>query len=265
MTETTPTTDAEPASTDDAGEAVLRTEGITKRFGGLTAVDDVDVRIDRGEIVGLIGPNGAGKSTLFNCITGTLRADEGRVYLRGQDVSDWSEHKIAQGGLGRMFQQTRVFGDMSARKNLLLAAQDGGAGVGDLIRRPGSDLHERAEELLSYVDLDGLADVRAGRMSFGQQKLLEFAMELMSEPDVLLMDEPAGGINPSMIENLIDYIRTANEDEEATIFLIEHNMDFVMEIADRIYVLAHGEKIAEGTPAEIQNDERVLDAYLGRE
>ncbi|MBV0901859.1 ABC transporter ATP-binding protein [Haloarcula salina] len=249
----------------ESDRAVLRTDGVTKRFGGLTAVSDVNVEIHRGEIVGLIGPNGAGKSTLFNCITGTLTPDEGQVYLQGEDVTDWPEHKIARAGLGRMFQETRVFGDMTVRKNLLLAAQEGGADVGNLLRRPDDSLLARTDELLDYVDLAGLADTRAGRMSFGQQKLLEFAMELMSEPEILLMDEPAGGINPSMLENLIDYIRNANEDEETTIFLIEHNMDFVMEIADRIYVLAHGERIAEGTPEEIQNDQTVLDAYLGRE
>jgi len=261
MSEATDAAATEPATED----AVLWTDGVTKRFGGLTAVDDVDVEVHNGEIVGLIGPNGAGKSTLFNCITGTLSADEGRVYLQGRDVTDWPEYKIARDGLGRMFQETRVFGDMTVRKNLLLAAQEGGAGVGNLLRRPDHRLLEEADELLEYVDLGGLADVRAGRLSFGQQKLVEFAMELMGDPDLLLMDEPAGGINPAMLENLIEYIQRANEDEEATIFLIEHNMDFVMEIADRIYVLAHGERIAEGTPAEIQNDQRVLDAYLGRE
>ena len=254
-----------PATDTDSDRAVLRTDGVTKRFGGLTAVDDVDIEIHSGEIVGLIGPNGAGKSTLFNCITGTLTPDEGRVYLQGEDVTDWPEHKIARAGLGRMFQETRIFGDMTVRKNLLLAAQEGGANVSSLMRRPDSSLLARTDELLDYVDLGGLAETRAGRMSFGQQKLLEFAMELMSEPEILLMDEPAGGINPSMLGNLIDYIRDANEEQESTIFLIEHNMDFVMDIADRIYVLAHGERIAEGTPEEIQNDQRVLDAYLGRE
>jgi len=254
-----------PTADTDSDRAVLRTDGVTKRFGGLTAVDDVDIEIHSGEIVGLIGPNGAGKSTLFNCITGTLTPDEGRVYLQGEDVTDWPEHKIARAGLGRMFQETRIFGDMTVRENLLLAAQEGGADISSLLRRPDSSLLARTDELLDYVDLGGLAETRAGRMSFGQQKLLEFAMELMSEPEILLMDEPAGGINPSMLGNLIEYIRSANEEQESTIFLIEHNMDFVMDIADRIYVLAHGERIAEGTPEEIQNDQRVLDAYLGRE
>jgi branched-chain amino acid transport system ATP-binding protein len=255
----------EQVVTATAGDAVLRAEGITKRFGGLTAVDHVDVEVHEGEIVGLIGPNGAGKSTLFNCITGTLTADEGRVTLQGQDVTDWPEYKIGRSGLGRMFQETRIFGGMSVRKNLLLAAQEGGADIGGLLQQPNDSLLDRTNELLDYVDLGGLADTRAGRLSFGQQKLIEFVMALMGEPDLLLMDEPAGGINPAMLENLIEYIRTANDEEEATIFLIEHNMDFVMEIADRIYVLAHGERIAEGTPEEIQNDERVVNAYLGRE
>jgi branched-chain amino acid transport system ATP-binding protein len=246
------------------GDTVVRTEGITKHFGGLTAVDDVDIEVESGEIVGLIGPNGAGKSTLFNCITGTLAPDEGRVFLGDEEVTDWPEHKIAREGLLRMFQHTRIFGGMTVMQNMLTAA-DEDVDVTATLTRPSDESREQATELLQYVGLWGLRDVRAGRMSFGQQKLLEFAMALMSDPDVLLMDEPAGGINPSMIEKLLDYIRDANTEQEVTILLIEHNMDFVMEIADRIYVLAHGEKIAEGPPEEIQNDERVLDAYLGRE
>ncbi|MFB6178723.1 MAG: ABC transporter ATP-binding protein [Halorientalis sp.] len=245
-------------------ETVVRTEGVTKHFGGLTAVNGVDLHVDRGEIVGLIGPNGAGKSTLFNCITGTYTADDGHIYLNETDVTDWPEHKISQEGLSRMFQQTRVYQDMTVFDNLLAAGQTK-AGVFAKLRPPDTETRERADELLSYVDLGGLRDVRAGRMSFGQQKLLEFAMALMTDPEVLLMDEPAGGINPSMIEQMLDYIRDTNTEEEVTILLIEHNMDFVMEIADRIYALAHGERIAEGTPAEIQENERVLDAYLGRE
>jgi len=247
-----------------AGEMVIRTEDVTKRFGGLVAVDSVNMHVDQGEIVGLIGPNGAGKSTLFNCITGTCPVDGGGVYLRGEDVTDWAEHRRAQAGLGRMFQQTRVYQDMTVEENLLASAQRNNSFLAQF-RRPDSETRERAAELLAYVDLDGLASVRAGRMSFGQQKLLEFAMALMADPEILLMDEPAGGINPSMIEQMLDYIRDTNTEQDVTILLIEHNMDFVMEIADRIYALAHGERIAEGTPEEIQNDDRVLDAYLGRE
>jgi len=260
MSETTTSATTEGASE----EPVLRGETLTKQFGGLTAVDAVDFRIDPGEIVALIGPNGAGKSTLFNCVTGTMTPDAGRVYLDGEDVTDWPEHRIAKVGLARTFQQTRIFGQMSVVENILVSGR-AEHGVGATMRRPAASAHEAADDLLEYVGLDGLRDVRAGRLSFGQQKLLEFAMALMAEPRILLMDEPAGGINPSMIERLLSYIRDANEERETTIFLIEHDMDFVMEIADRIYVLAHGQKIADGTPEQIQNDERVLDAYLGRE
>ncbi|MDG5775987.1 ABC transporter ATP-binding protein [Haloarculaceae archaeon H-GB2-1] len=250
--------------TESDSDVVLETQGVTKTFGGLTAVDDVDLAVEAGEIVGLIGPNGAGKSTLFNCITGTLTPDDGEIVLHGTTVTGKPEYEIAREGLGRMFQHTRVYGEMTVMRNMLVSAKRDG-GIGSVLRRPSEEAREQATELLQYVGLWGLRDVRAGRMSFGQQKLLEFAMALMAEPDVLLMDEPAGGINPSMLNKLIEYIRSANTDREVTIFLIEHNMDFVMEVADRIYVLAHGEKIAEGPPAEIQENDRVLDAYLGRE
>lgn len=256
---------AEPTTTTESNDrAVLRTDGVTKRFGGLTAVDHVDVAIDGGEIVGLIGPNGAGKSTFFNCITGALDADEGSVTLHDRDITDWSEDRIAREGLVRMFQHTRVYGEMSVLRNMLVSASVE-SGARATLTPPSDEAHTQARELLEYVGIWGLRDVKAGRMSFGQQKLLEFAMALMAEPDVLLMDEPAGGINPSMLNKLIEYIRSANVERDVTIFLIEHNMEFVMEVADRIYVLAHGEKIAEGTPEEIQDDDRVLDAYLGRE
>ena len=248
----------------DGGQSVVRTDGITKRFGGLTALDHVDVRVDRGEIVGLIGPNGSGKTTLFNCVTGAYEANEGDVFLDGRTITDWSEHRIAQSGLVRMFQHTRIYGGMTVEQNLLVSAHQDDS-LGRLFSRPSEAAREKATELLDYIGLRGVRDVPAGRLSFGQQKLVEFAMALIADPDVLLMDEPAGGINPSMIRQLLDYIREANDEEDVTIFLIEHNMDFVMEIADRIYVLAHGEKIAEGTPEQIQTDERVLDAYLGRE
>ena len=247
-----------------AGDPVIRTEGVTKRFGGLVAVDDVDIEVREGEIVGLIGPNGAGKSTLFNCVTGALTPSEGSIYYRDQEVTDWPEHKIASEGLVRMFQHTRVYGDMTVIDNMLVSAAED-TGLDRILLPPSDEARERAEELLRYIGLWGLKDTRAGRMSFGQQKLLEFGMALMADPDVLLMDEPAGGINPSMLQQLMDYIRDANTESSVTIFLIEHNMDFVMEVSDRIYALAHGEKIADGTPEEIQNDERVLDAYLGRE
>jgi branched-chain amino acid transport system ATP-binding protein len=245
------------------GDPILRVEDLTKRFGGLTAVDHVDVEVREGEIVGLIGPNGSGKTTLFDCIAGHQHPDEGSVFLRDEAVTDWPEHRIAGAGLGRMFQHTRIYDGMSVTRNMLVAASEDRT-LSRLFRPPSESARERAERLLKRVDLWDLREMRAGRMSFGQQKLLEFAMLLIADPDLLLMDEPAGGINPSMIRRMIDYIREANEGG-VTIFLIEHNMDVVMDVSDRVYVLAHGEKIAEGRPEEIQSNERVIDAYLGRE
>jgi branched-chain amino acid transport system ATP-binding protein len=251
------------SETESPGDPILRVEDLTKRFGGLTAVDHVNAEVREGEIVGLIGPNGSGKTTLFDCIAGRQHPDEGSVFLRGEAVTEWPEHRIAGAGLGRMFQHTRIYDGMSVLRNVLVSASEDRT-ISRLFRPPSDDARERAEELLKRVDLWDLREMRAGRMSFGQQKLLEFAMLLMSDPDLLLMDEPAGGINPSMIRRMLDYIREANEGG-VTIFLIEHNMDVVMDVSDRVYVLAHGEKIAEGRPDEIQSNQRVIDAYLGRE
>jgi branched-chain amino acid transport system ATP-binding protein len=245
-------------------DTVLQTEGVTKSFGNLVAVDHVDMHVDAEEIVGLIGPNGSGKSTLFNCITGELTPDEGSIFLDGNEITNRPQYRIANRGLYRMFQQTRVFGEMSVYDNMLLGGQRDSSIRATLIPAESS-IHERARELLDLVGLWQLRDLPAGRMSFGQQRLLEFAMLLMKEPRVLLLDEPAGGINPSMIEKLLDHIRRINSEQAVTIFLIEHNMEVVMSIADRIYVLGHGDLIAEGTPAEIRADERVIDVYLGRE
>ncbi|MFB6284169.1 MAG: ABC transporter ATP-binding protein [Halobacteria archaeon] len=238
--------------------SILATEELSKNFGGQNALDDVDVSVEKGEIVGLIGSNGAGKSTLFNCITGLNEPDGGKVFFRGDDVTGWTVTQAAQTGVVKTFQDTKIYGDMSVRRNLVVSAP--GSGV---LRPPSDELNNDAQEMLNYIDLEVVGDVMAGSLSYGQQKLLELGMALMADPEVLLMDEPASGINPTMINNVKRYIRDAREERGLTFFIIEHNMEFVMDIADRIYALGHGEKIAEGTPEEIQTDEAVLESYLG--
>lgn len=242
---------------------VLSGENVTKEFGGLTAVDTVDFEIQRGEIVGLIGPNGAGKSTLFDCITGVHDVDEGRIMFDDDDITDRSEHRIAQSGVIRLFQDVRVYQGMTLYDNMLVSVNHGTEDVADIFRQYDETAHQRAEELLREVDLWSMRGEEAGTLSYGQQKLLEFSMTLMADPDLLLLDEPVGGINPTMIQTVLAYIRDINEQREKTLFVIEHNMDVIMDISQRIYVMSNGEILAEGDPATIQSSERVKQAYLG--
>lgn len=242
---------------------ILEGKNVTKRFGGFTAVDSVDFEINRGEIVGLIGPNGAGKSTLFNCITSVLTPDEGTIRFDGKDITNEEEYRIAQSGIIRLFQDVRVYGDMTLYENLLVSRDHSTETTMDMFRRYDPTTRERAEELLREIDLWELRSERAGDLSYGQQKLVEFAMTLMADPDLLLLDEPAGGINPTMVENILSYITDVNQNRNKTLFVIEHNMDVIMSISDRIYVMGSGDVIAEGDPAEIKQSERVRNAYLG--
>lgn len=241
---------------------ILEGQNITKTFGGLTAVDGVDIEIEEGEIVGLIGPNGAGKSSLFNCITGTYEMDDGSIQFRGDDISELAEHQVAQQGLMRLFQEVRIYDEMTLYENLLVSVDHSEESTVDMFRRYPEAVHEQAEDLLKYVGLWEKRDIEAGELSYGQRKLLEFAMLLLADPDMLLLDEPAGGINPTMIEKMLDFINDVNEQQQKTLLVIEHNMEFIMRVSDRIYVMANGEVIAEGDPETIQNSERVKKAYL---
>lgn len=243
--------------------SILSGEGITKAYGGLIAVDDVDFEIEPGEVVGLIGPNGAGKSTLFNCITGVENPDAGTIVFDGDDITHLQEYKIAQRGLVRLFQDTRIYGGMSLLNNMLVSIDHSDESNLDMFRRYPGALHHRAEQHLREVDLWDKHDEEASDLSFGQQKLLEFAMTLMTEPDVLLLDEPASGINPTMIETVLDYLNTITTEREITLFVIEHNMDVIMDISERIYVMANGAILTEGEPEAIQQSEAVKQAYLG--
>ena len=231
---------------------VLEIERLTKRFGGVTAVDGVSLRLEAGRIYGLIGPNGSGKTTLFNCITGVERRDEGRVVFGGGRIDGLKPWEIAQKGIGRTFQLIRVFPELSALENLLVVTRDNLAAA-----------RERALELLRFVKLEELRDEYAGNLSYGQQKLLEFVRVLMREPTLILLDEPAAGVNRTLLGDLLDAVRHLRN-QGRTVLLVEHDMKVVMGLCETVFVLDHGEKIAEGAPGVIQTDERVIEAYFGR-
>jgi len=248
---------------------LLEVRGLTKRFLGVTAVDAVDLSVGAGELVSLIGPNGSGKTTLFNCVTGLLPVDGGRVSFRGRDVTGVAAHRIARLGLGRTFQLVSVFPRLTALENLLTFLQQHQEDrlIARLVRAPSVQRLEataidRAHRLLDSVGLAARADAPAGSLSYGQRKLLAFAAALMPDPDLLLLDEPAAAVNPTMINQMKAQIRALHRAGKA-VLLVEHNMDVVMDISERVVVLDQGQKIAEGTPAAIRRDARVIEAYFG--
>jgi len=241
--------------------ALLQAEKVTRRFGGIVAVNECSIAVQERSITGLIGPNGSGKTTLFNLITGVYRPHSGHVYLRGQRITGLQPSRICHLGLSRTFQITRLFWDLTVLENMIVPVRQ--VGIRPLFG-PGMYQHEqeRALALLDRVGLTHLKDQPAGKLSFGQQKLLEFAAILMSGPDLVLLDEPAGGVNPTMIRFIMNLIRSLNRDG-VTFLVVEHNMGVVMDLCDHILVMDQGQKIAEGPPHSIQSDPVVLDAYLG--
>lgn len=243
--------------------SMLSVRNASKAFGGVIANSDISIDVPEGAIVGLIGPNGSGKTTLFNSIVGYHPLDAGSIVFRGEEISQLRVPEIARRGLLRTFQQTRVYGKMNCVRNMLISAPQEAKGFGGMFRSFDAEETERAEDLLEFVGLYSKRNLLAGDLSFGQQKLLEFAMALMSEPKLLLLDEPTAGINPTLINGLIDRLKAANEHLGVTLLVIEHNMRVIMNLAQKIYCLAHGRLLAEGAPAEIQSDQRVVDAYLG--
>lgn len=242
---------------------ILRTENLTRRFGGIVAVDTCSIAVQPGTITGLIGPNGSGKTTLFNLITGVYKPDAGEVYLREQRITHLAPYQRYHRGMVRTFQITSLFWELSVLENMIVPVRQVGLRA---LAGPGRYHHEeeRALELLERVGLVHLKDQPARKLSFGQQKLLEFAAIMMSDPELVLLDEPAGGVNPSMIRFIMDLIRSVNK-EGVTFLIVEHNMGMVMELCSHILVLDQGRKIAEGPPEIIQSDPLVLDAYLGVE
>jgi branched-chain amino acid transport system ATP-binding protein len=260
-------------SAGDTGVVVplLEVSGLTKVFGGVRAVDEVSFNIATGGITGLIGPNGAGKSTLFNAIAGSIQADHGQLRLAGRTIQTAEPHTIFRMGLARTFQIPRPFATMTLLENLMTVPIDqaGEQPISIWFRRARvaaqeAAARERAEELLLFMKLESLAHQRAGALSGGQQKLLELARVMMADPKLVLLDEPAAGVNPVMLELLVDRVLELNR-SGITFFIIEHNMDLVMSICDPVLVMAQGRLIAQGTPSEIRRNPQVIEAYLGQE
>ncbi|MEX0924242.1 MAG: ABC transporter ATP-binding protein [Rhodovibrionaceae bacterium] len=243
--------------------ALLEVQEVSKSFGGIHANQNISIEVRQGEIVGLIGPNGSGKTTLFNSIVGYHPIDAGSVRFEGEEISKLQVSQIARLGMLRTFQQTRIYSKLTCVQNMLISLPHRNESIFDILRRFPPEATERAEELLEFVGLYQKRHLMAGSLSFGQQKLLEFAMALMNEPKMLLLDEPTAGINPTLINGLLERLERANSDLGITLLVIEHNMRVVMNLAQRIYCLAHGQLLAEGLPEDVRNDQRVVDAYLG--
>ena len=252
--------------------ALLDVKNLTKNFGGLTAVGDVTLELHEGELVGLIGPNGAGKTTLFNLLTGVYVPSEGTVTLDGHVLNGKNPYKIAALGLGRTFQNIRLFKDLTVLDNVLIAFNNHHKEhlLSSFLRLPAyykneEELRQKALDLLKIFDLDGEAETLAKNLAYGQQRRLEIVRALATEPKILFLDEPAAGMNPQETAELTELIRRIQKEFNITIMLIEHDMSLVMEVTERIYVLEYGRLIAHGTPDEIKNNKRVIEAYLGGE
>jgi branched-chain amino acid transport system ATP-binding protein len=244
--------------------AVLEVANLKKRFGGVAAVDGVSFEVREGEILGIIGPNGSGKSTLFNCILGQLTPNEGEVRFDGRTTTGMRPCDLNRAGVSRTFQLLQIFPKLSVRDNLILAAQEHqGTMLTRLFGRRDAGLGESADRMIAFFNLDHLAGEPAGGLSYGQQKLLDAAMAFMSGPRLVLLDEPAGGVNLTMLANLKDRLKAFSEERGATFVVIEHNIEFVMALCSRVLVLAEGKVLAEGSPAEVRANPAVIEAYLG--
>ena len=245
-------------------QATLTVHNLAKSYGAIQAVKGVSFEVQPGEIFGVIGPNGSGKTTLFNAMLGQIQPDRGQIELRGQDVSGLSALALNHRGVGRTFQTLQVFGKMTVRENLIVAAQEHKGTLFSRMFEPSdSGLGDKADALIQKFHIAHVADKPAGELSYGQQKLVDIAMAFMSDPALILLDEPCAGVNPKLVRDIGDLLRDLNKERGSTFVVIEHNMDFIMSLCHRVMVMVEGEVLAIGTPDEIRNNKQVLDAYLG--
>lgn len=243
---------------------MLKVTDLKKAYGAIQAVGGVSFEVMPGEIFGVIGPNGSGKTTMFNSVLGQITPDQGRIELKGQDITGLSPMQLNQRGVGRTFQTLQVFGKMSVRDNLLVAAQEHQGSMWSRMLAPSdSGLGAKADALIEQFRIGHVAHKKAGELSYGQQKLVDIAMAFMSEPDLVLLDEPCAGVNPSLVGGISTLLKELNQTRSGSFVVIEHNMDFVMDLCHRILVMVEGTVMAIGTPAEIRANKQVLDAYLG--
>jgi neutral amino acid transport system ATP-binding protein len=242
--------------------SLLEVQAVSKAFGGIQALSSCTIAVEQGKISGLIGPNGSGKTTLFNVITGYEKVDVGTVLFNGQSITNLTPDRVFSLGIGRTFQLTRIFPRLTVLENMHIAARR--ERIKELFSRWSSTHEQRqALELLEFVNLLSHKETPAGNLSYGQKKLLEFALILVAKPQVILLDEPAGGVNPTMINELANHIRTLNQQQGITFLVVEHNMEFVMGLCDTVNVMHRGTKIAEGPPDQVRANPEVLEAYLG--
>ena len=245
-------------------QPVLKVTNMKKAYGAIQAVGGVSFEVRPGEIFGVIGPNGSGKTTLFNSMLGQITPDEGKIELKGQDVTTLGPLELNRRGVGRTFQTLQVFGKMTVRDNLIVAAQEHqGSMFSRMFAPTDSGLGAKADALIDQFHIRHVADKKAGELSYGQQKLVDIAMAFMSEPDLVLLDEPCAGVNPSLVGRISTLLKELNRSRKGSFVVIEHNMDFVMDLCHRIMVMVEGQVLAIGTPDEIRANKQVLDAYLG--